>query len=242
MDLAICREIALRNFRELLQSIAWALVLDPAEIPTIRGPAWVRLGLGIGGREDDYRAVGARFDHRWQRLDDAVTTLRRVWAGEPPFEGADPVGPPPIQPGGPPLIAGVMGPKALARAAHWATGVDDASTVTTMNADVLGGVVTRVRDAWRGAGREDRPHVSASLWYALGPGAAGRLRDYVFGYMRLMGDELADAFASSATCSTPDELTRSVEAARDAGCDELFLVPTTADIAELDRTREALGL
>jgi alkanesulfonate monooxygenase SsuD/methylene tetrahydromethanopterin reductase-like flavin-dependent oxidoreductase (luciferase family) len=200
------------------------------------------VAVGVGGREHDYRAVGAPFANRWQRMDDAVATLRRIWAGEAPFEGAEPVGPLPIQAGGPPLIAGVMGPKALARASHWAAGVDDASTVTTMNADVLAGDVTRVREAWKAAGRADHPHVSASIWYALGPGAAERLHDYVFRYMRLMGDDLAQAFAASATCHTPEELERSVETARQSGCDELFLVPTTADVTELDRTREALGL
>jgi hypothetical protein len=83
--------------------------------------------------------------------------------------------------------------------------------------------------------------VSASIWYALGPGAEERLRDYVYRYMLVMGSDLASAFASSAVCTTPAELVRSVEAAADAGCDELFLVPTTADITELDRTRDALG-
>ena len=88
------------------------------------------VGVGVGGREADYQAIDAPFTRRWQRMDDAVATMRRIWAGEPPFEGADPVGPPPVQPGGPPLVAGVMGPKALARAAQWAVGVDDGSTVT----------------------------------------------------------------------------------------------------------------
>jgi len=200
------------------------------------------VAVGVGGREDDYRAVGAPFDHRWTRMDEGVATMRRVWAGEPPFDGADPVGPPPVQAGGPPLVAGVMGPKALARAARWAQGVDDASTVTAMNADVLAGVVGRVRDAWTAAGRTERPHVSASIWYALGDGATDRLHAYVFDYMRLMGDDLARAFAGSATCTTAGELVRSVRAAEDAGCDELFLVPTTADVTELARTRDALGL
>ena len=48
----------------------------------------------------------------------AVAQMRRVWAGDPPFDGADPVGPPPVQPGGPSLVAGVLGPKALALAAQ----------------------------------------------------------------------------------------------------------------------------
>jgi hypothetical protein len=33
-----------------------------------------------------------------------------------------------------------------------------------------------------------------------------------------------------------------VDALDHAGCDELFLVPTTADPAELVRTRDALGI
>ena len=55
--------------------------------------------------------------------------MRRIWAGEPPFAGADPVGPPPVQGASIPVIAGVMGPKAIARAAHWADGVDGAWTM-----------------------------------------------------------------------------------------------------------------
>jgi len=41
---------------------------------------------------------------------------------------------------------------------------------------------------------------------------------------------------------TPAALREAMEAAREAGCDEFFLVPTTADPAELDRTRDALGI
>jgi hypothetical protein len=33
-----------------------------------------------------------------------------------------------------------------------------------------------------------------------------------------------------------------VQTLDELGCDELFLVPTTADVRELDRTRDALGI
>src|SRR5437764_6164088 len=88
------------------------------------------LGVGVGGREHDYRAIGGDFTRRWQRMDEQVATMRRIWRQEPPFEGADPVGPPPVQPGGPPFVAGVLGPKALARAARRAVGGDDPSSST----------------------------------------------------------------------------------------------------------------
>jgi alkanesulfonate monooxygenase SsuD/methylene tetrahydromethanopterin reductase-like flavin-dependent oxidoreductase (luciferase family) len=200
------------------------------------------VGIGVGGREHDYRALDARFDHRWQRMDDQVATMRSVWAGDAPFEGADPVGPPPVQAGGPPLIAGVMGPKAMARAAKWASGVDDGSTVAAADGASMGAVVERIHQAWRDAGRDDAPHCSTSLWYALGDDAEHRLRTYAFDYLRIFGDDLAHAIADSAETFTPAALRDAVAAASDAGFDELFLVPTTVDPDELARTRDALDL
>ncbi len=200
------------------------------------------VGVGVGGREADYQAIGAPFTRRWQRMDDGVAAMRRIWAGEPPFEGADPVGPPPVQPGGPPLVAGVMGPKALARAARWASGVDDGTTVTNVNHEAFAGNIERIRAAWKDAGRDERPHVSASLWYALGVGAAERLHDYAFTYLKIFGPEIAGMMAGACTASTPAALREAMAAAEAAGCDEMFLVPTTTDVTELDRTRDALGI
>lgn len=214
---------------------------DLASVDRLSGGR-LTVGLGVGGREHDYRALDAVFSRRWQRMDDAVAAMRAVWSGEPPFPGADPVGPPPLQAGGPPLVAGVMGPKAIARAARWAIGVDDGSTVTGVSREAAAAVVERVRAAWRDAGRPDRPHVSASLWYALGDGAAERLRRYAYEYLEIFGAEMASAMADACTVSTPPALREAVTAAAEAGCDELFLVPTTADPTELDRTRDALGV
>jgi hypothetical protein len=135
-----------------------------------------------------------------------------------------------------------MGPKALARAARWAIGVDDATTVFGVDVDATADAYARIRKAWADAGRDDAPHISASLWYALGHGAEERLRSYCFDYMRLLGDELAKDFASMTSCHNPGALRSAVEALDHLGCDELFLVPTTTDVRELDRTRDALGI
>jgi len=200
------------------------------------------VGVGVGGRHQDYRAIGGDFTRRWQRMDDQVARMRRIWAQEPPFEGSDPVGPPPVQPGGPPFVAGVLGPKALARAAHWAVGVDDPSAITAVEVAALAAQRQKVVDAWKEAGRDEAPHFSSSLWYALGPDAKGQLSDYVYDYMKIFDANFARELASSAAVHTPTALREAMEAAREAGCDEFFLVPTTADPAELDRTRDALGL
>ena len=214
---------------------------DMASVDQIAGGR-LTVGVGVGGREHDYRALDAPFARRWQRMDDAVAKMRSIWAGEPPFEGADPIGPPPVQDGGPPLVAGVMGPKALARAAKWAIGVDDGGTVTNVDVDAFGANVERIKQAWRDAGRAETPHISASLWYALGDGAAERLHAYAFNYLKIFSPEVATMMADSCTASSADALLANMQAAEAAGCDEMFLVPTTTDVTELDRTRAALGI
>ncbi len=199
------------------------------------------VGVGVGGREHDYRAISASMERRWARMDQQIATMRRIWAQEPPFDGADPVGPPPVQPGGPPLIAGVMGPKAIARAARWASGVDGAFTLDG-DRDVVAAAFDGVRAAWRDAQRDQPPHLSTSIWYALGPGAHERLRGYAYEYMKVFGEPVGRWAADNVTCHTPEALRRVVESVTDAGADELFLVPTTADPDELARTRDALGI
>src|SRR3954451_24951834 len=184
------------------------------------------VGVGVGGREHDYRAIGGSFSRRWQRMDDQVAEMRRIWAQEPPFEGADPVGPPPVQDGGPPFVAGVVGPKALARAARWAVGVDDPSSITAVDAVALGAARERVVQAWKDAGRAEAPHFSASLWYALGPDAKQQLGDYVFEYMKIFDEGFARSLAETAPVHTAAALREAMDAARQAGCDEFFLVPT----------------
>jgi alkanesulfonate monooxygenase SsuD/methylene tetrahydromethanopterin reductase-like flavin-dependent oxidoreductase (luciferase family) len=175
-------------------------------------------------------------------MDDQVAEMQRIWRQEPPFEGADPVGPPPVQDGGPPFVAGVMGPKALARAAKWAVGVDDATSITSVEAAPLTAQREKVVQAWKDAGRSEAPHFSASVWYALGADAQTRLGDYVFNYMKIFDEGFARSLAESAPVHTPEALRQAVAAAEEAGCDEFFLVPTSADPAELDRTRDALGI
>jgi hypothetical protein len=133
-----------------------------------------------------------------------------------------------------------MGPKATARAARWADGVDGAWTVDG-DLDHMTSSFAMVRDAWGAAGRSEAPHLSSSIWYALGPNAEDRLRTYARGYMRIFGEGVGDWAASQVNCFTPDSLRRAVEHAAEAGADEFFLVPTSADPDELARAVDVLG-
>lgn len=197
------------------------------------------VGVGVGGREHDYRAAGATMAGRHQRLDDGVAELRRLWSGEAPFDGADPVGPPCVQPGGPPLLAGAMGPKALARAARWADGVSGFSIGA--DAREMADAVTAAHRAWEDAGRSEAPRVTSGCFYALGvddPRAA--LRGFTHEYLRIFGEGFAGPMADAAPVWNVDALHRALEDAAAAGVDEFILVPATVDPACLDATVAAL--
>jgi len=193
----------------------------------------VEVTVGVGGREKDYEAVGASFARRHQRQDDAVAEMRRIWSGEPPCEGADPVGPPPVQAGGPPILAGVMGPKATARAARWA----DGAYVWSPNGEQaeIGGMLERCEAAWEEAGRDTRPRRVGGFWFSLVDDAQPRLQEYVYRYLIGLGEDIASAMSKRVHRSSSDAVREGLDNLAEAGCDEMFLVPATSDLAEIER-------
>ena len=82
------------------------------------------VGVGVGGRSEDYRAVGADPATQTMRgMAERVEVMKRVWAGEKATDSVVPVGPAPLQQAGPPLLVGTMGPKTVRSAAAWADGL-----------------------------------------------------------------------------------------------------------------------
>ncbi|MCB1615994.1 MAG: LLM class flavin-dependent oxidoreductase [Pseudomonadales bacterium] len=198
----------------------------------------VTVTVGVGGRENDYRAVGASFKNRHQKQDEQIAEMRRIWAGEPPFEGADEVGPRPYQDGGPPILAGAMGPKAIARAAHWADGLYGFSmNGSKAETDRMFGMAD---DAWQEAGRSEAPQKVGGFWYCLADDPENRLKSYVYDYLKVLGDDMAKAVAASMTRHTEDNILRAMDDLEEAGSDEIFMVPATADISEVERLCELI--
>lgn len=183
------------------------------------------LVVGVGGRRHDYDRAERSFAGRHQRLDDQVAELRRIWAGGD-VDGV-PVGPAPVQSGGPPIFASAMGPKSTARAARWADGNVGFSLAPDTD-DHETSVRTMV-DAWAAAGRAERPYVSTSFWYSLGDGAAAELDGYARRYLGIFGDEAAAMMASMCSAAGAEATLAGIERCRAAGMDELYLVPTSSD-------------
>lgn len=189
--------------------------------------------VGVGGRENDYRAVGASFEKRHIRQDEAVATMKRIWAGEAPFDGADPVGPTPVQAGGPPLWAGVMGPKAMARAAHWADGVYSFSMIGS--AQQTAAFFGMAEKAWADAGRTTAPAKVGGFWYSLADGGDTKLKDYVYDYLKVLGDEGAKSVANKMKHHDAGSIRDTLAEMRETGCEELFLCSATDELSEIER-------
>jgi len=192
----------------------------------------VEVTVGVGGREHDYRAVGASFARRHQRMDEQIAEMRRIWSGEPPFEGADPVGPMPVQAGGPPILAGVMGPKSMARVAQWADGIYAFSM--NGNRAEIETLFRMAEEAWDKAGRSTPPRKVGGFWYCLHPeDSQARLQHYVFDYLKVLDSGFARMMADSMTRHTSSAVNDALADMQAAGCEEVFLVPATDHLQEV---------
>jgi alkanesulfonate monooxygenase SsuD/methylene tetrahydromethanopterin reductase-like flavin-dependent oxidoreductase (luciferase family) len=220
-----------------MHSAVWA-AKEIATLDVLSGGR-VTLTVGVGGREHDYRAVGASFARRHARMDEQVEEMRRIWRGEAPFEGADEVGPRPIQDGGPPILAGAMGPKAIRRAAEWADGIYAFSMAG--KPEEIQRMFGMAEEAWKDAGRSAPPRRVAGFWYSLAEGAEEHLRTYVHRYLKVFGDDAARAIAKTMTCYQESAIRASMQGIQQLGCDELLLVPASADLCEVERAAQLVG-
>ncbi len=192
------------------------------------------VGLGVGGRHEDYRAVGA--DPATQTMRDMAeraAAMKRVWAGDKLTESVCPVGPSPVQERGPDLLVGTMGPKTVRSAAAWADGL--AGTTLDLDLDKVSELYGIARSSWAGAGKPP-PRLTTSFWFALGPQASAReqVHTHLRHYMNWIPAEYVDAMApSTGFAGSEDDLAAVLRSFADIGADEVHLIPTSTDVGQL---------
>ncbi|OBB23725.1 LLM class flavin-dependent oxidoreductase [Mycolicibacterium elephantis] len=199
------------------------------------------VGIGVGGRHEDYHAVGADPATQTMRgMADRVAAMQRVWAGEKVTDSVVAVGPPPVQAGGPRLLVGTIGPKTVRSAARWADGMAG----TTLDLDVAkqNELFDVARQAWAEAGKPD-PHLATSFWFAIGDGDGPRaqVHRHLRRYMNWIPADYVDAMApSTGWAGTDDELAEVLSRFRDIGTDEIHLIPTSSDLDQLRRVADVV--
>ncbi|OXM62334.1 LLM class flavin-dependent oxidoreductase [Amycolatopsis vastitatis] len=212
----------------VLLGTVWPPVLLAKEIAGIDGVSGGRLtlGIGIGGRPDDFVADGLGPKGLGKRIDADLEVYRDVWNGKPVGGGDNPAVPPGTREV--PLLFGGFAPKALARMAKWGEGY----VAGSVPPDMVAGSFDQARTAWREAGREGEPRLVAIAYFALGEPETGRAK--VHDYYSYMGEEGA-GFIASGVRTTPDAVREAVQAFGDLGADELIFNPATDELDDIAR-------
>ncbi|HLI08284.1 MAG TPA: LLM class flavin-dependent oxidoreductase [Ktedonobacteraceae bacterium] len=187
------------------------------------------LGLGIGNRRDDYEAAPGSFGQRGRHFDEQLALLKRIWSGASLNERVGPIGPAPIQPGGPELLIGGRAEVALNRVARWASGYLSSET------DVQRALAhyQRVEAFWKEEGRGGRPRFVGITYFGLGKGAEEHIQSYLRGYYAFRGPQ-AEAIVKAAS-STPAMVKETLRIWADIGMDELLFWPCLASLDQVER-------
>jgi len=140
------------------------------------------LGLGAGWNATEFAALGAPFDHRISRFEEAFTIVRTLLAhGSIDFEGEFLTArdaellPRPARPGGPPLLIGSIGPRMLAATLPYADVWNAWYADTGNRPDGVAPLRLLVDEACRDAGREPADIERTVAVQVRMPGGRGRV-------------------------------------------------------------------
>jgi alkanesulfonate monooxygenase SsuD/methylene tetrahydromethanopterin reductase-like flavin-dependent oxidoreductase (luciferase family) len=192
------------------------------------------LGLGVGGRPDDFQLTGRPFAGRGRRFDADLELLHRAWAGEPVEGSPFPVGPPttagriPLLIGGQPRLAGP-------RAARWGAGF----TIGGAPPEMAAAAIQEFKAAWEQAGGSGQPRIVALTYFSVGEEHTEESLHNLRSYYGFLGD-WAEGVASAAP-RTPQAVRDQAAAFERLGLDELIFDPTVADLDQVDRLADALA-
>jgi alkanesulfonate monooxygenase SsuD/methylene tetrahydromethanopterin reductase-like flavin-dependent oxidoreductase (luciferase family) len=181
------------------------------------------LGLGIGAREDDFRAAGVPFEHRGTYLTRQVQQMKLIWNGKPLQDGLGAIGPSPIQKGGPEILLGGYNPSALKRVGRLADGYISGGGASP---DQVRQLFALALDSWKQAGRSGAPRFVGAIYVALGsPDTVEKGRQFLRAYY---GDRPIPLY------TTPQAITDTARAFADTGMQELILWPAVPDREQLN--------
>ena len=205
------------------------LAKQAATVDAISGGRLI-LGLGAGWNEREYTAFGFPYDRRVSRFEEALTVITALLrGGRTTFHGrfydVDEcvLDPPPVRPGGPPLMLGSNSPRMLsiglpavdAWNVWWSIYDNSVERFAEVKADV---------DAVVPAGR--RVEATAAVLVTL-PGGAGRV--------------MGSTYDARVTRVTPEDLADHVRGLAAVGATHLQLVLDPIEAASVDVVGQVLG-
>ena len=201
------------------------------------------VGIGVGGRHEDYHAVGADPTTQTMRgMAERVAVMKRVWAGEKITDSVLPVGPRP----------GAARRSAAARRQHRAEDRPQRRGLGRRPGRHHAGPRRRQaeRAVRRRAGRRGRRPASPNpIWRRRSGSRSGRPSrpaprciGICCRYMNWIPAEYVDAMApTTGWAGTEDELVAVLRKFEEIGTDEIQLIPTSSDLDQVRRAADVVG-
>jgi alkanesulfonate monooxygenase SsuD/methylene tetrahydromethanopterin reductase-like flavin-dependent oxidoreductase (luciferase family) len=186
------------------------------------------LGIGLGGREDDYEMAGIETGNRGDELDAMLARIKELWEG-------DEMGPKIA--GLPSLVIGGGVDASFTRAAEYG----DGWIAGGLPPDQFAAMVEKLKAAWAEAGREGVPRAMGLAYFSLGDDAEANADAYLKDYYAWLGEETASYIAGSAA-KDAETVQQYLAAFADAGCDELIVFPSSNDPDQVDLLADAAGI
>ncbi len=186
------------------------------------------LGLAVGARREDYEVAGVNYRTRGRQLVEQLSTLPDLWEEGwlvPRNEAL----------GSPDILVGGLSEQTFARVARYAQGYVHGGGPPRAFARMA----DKACSAWIDAGRPGRPQLWGQGYFALGDDVLGPGADYLREYYAFTGHFAEKVVEGMLT--TPQEIAQFVRGYAEAGCDELVLFPTVANLDQLDRLADVLA-
>jgi alkanesulfonate monooxygenase SsuD/methylene tetrahydromethanopterin reductase-like flavin-dependent oxidoreductase (luciferase family) len=184
------------------------------------------LALAVGARLEDYEV--AQVDHRGRgrRLSEQLAYLRDGWS-------ATGIGPAPPHASRPRLLVGGLSGEAFARMARYTDGYAHGGGPPRAFASAA----AKARAAWSAFERPGRPLLWGQAYFALGDEERGAayLRDY-YAFTGPFAEKIA-----AENLTSPRAIRDFIRGYEEEGCDELMLLPTVSDIAQVERLAEVVA-
>jgi alkanesulfonate monooxygenase SsuD/methylene tetrahydromethanopterin reductase-like flavin-dependent oxidoreductase (luciferase family) len=192
------------------------------------------LGIGAGGREDDFEVGGLSMSGRGAWLDSALEKILAIWNGEGEVESK--VGPRP-QDDRPTLLVGGYVQASFERAARFGDGWTQGGS----GPDQFEEDAANVEEAWKRHGREGEPYKMALTYFSLGPNAEKDAQASLGSYYAYLGEESSAMIVANAV-KDADSVKAVISSFESKDCDELILFPSSPDPEQVTLLADAAGL
>jgi alkanesulfonate monooxygenase SsuD/methylene tetrahydromethanopterin reductase-like flavin-dependent oxidoreductase (luciferase family) len=162
--------------------------------------------------------------------------MKRIWTGEPVSADVGPVGPSPVQQGGPEILIGGYSPAAMKRVGRLSSGLILGGGANATQAMQLYNVA---EESWKANNRPGKPRFVGAIYYGLGPNAKERAGAYIRDYYSFMGERAA--FIINSMPASPEAIKGVMQMYAGINLDELIFWPCIAELDQVDRLAEIVG-